>query len=159
MKIANLNTAASALYDTPPHGDFVRYVDKLMEMQAAGVVLHAHTTAPGMVQKAAAAAKPVAASDKPASQGVIHKADELLDRIRQLEARRHGALAAPAGPANNKRSVFEVDESKLNPAPKLSGWKVLWYLALTILGLVFPPLGVVMLIAAFKKGFSANAKN
>lgn len=157
MKNDNMNTAASALYDTPPHGDFVRYVDQLIARQSAGMVLHQHTVAPGLVQTPAASQP-----KKPAAAAVGHKADELLDRIRQLEARRKAGAADAGKPEGSPAGVnrpFTIDESKLSTPAAPNGLKLLGFAIMGVLGFIFPPLGIVMLIAVAKKWFNKHAKN
>ncbi len=168
MNIANLNTAASALYDTPPNGDFVRYVDQLLAHQTAGSAVHAAAhgllQAPGAAKASKSAAAAVGAP-QPVGQRMGNKADELLERIRQLEALRRGSgngasASTSAGPASgDKRMGFQLHDSKLATVSNPGGLKLLGYAVLVVLGLIFPPLGVVLLIGLAKKWFSAKAKN
>ena len=162
MKIKNMDTVASPLYDTPPHGDFVRYVNELLAVQAAGIVLHQHTVSPALVRKPQAAGGNTLSAGKSAPVGAVQQAEALVDRIRQLEARRKDG-AADAGQVRGAKTganrAFTLDESKLPKADKFSGWKVLMWGVMALLGVIFPPLGVLLLINAFKNGFTGKAKN
>ncbi len=162
MKNDNMNTAASALYDTPPHGDFVRYVDDLLAAQAGGVVLHQYTVAPGLVRKPQIAVAKTQPAGKPVASGAAQQAEALLDRIRQLEARRKAGAAdagKPEGSPAGANRPFTIDESKLSTPTAPNGLKLLGFAIMGVLGFIFPPLGIVMLIAVAKKWFNKHAKN
>ncbi|MGF6211884.1 hypothetical protein [Comamonas sp. 4034] len=163
--MAKHDFATDSIYQTPPGGDFVRYVERLLARQSLG---HAHQTASQMVMtststSAKASKRQAKASVSAASSAATHKtsasnaADALLERIRQLESRRQGGSAqadragdvfSPAAPAATGK---QADGQQTNIF-KLIGWVVM-----AVIGVAFPPLGLVMLVGVIKKAMD-NAK-
>ena len=163
--MALLNRSLGHSYDTPPGGDFARYVDQLLARQSTAAQVMVATSAAGAPQRPAAArptgAKPrSAASPASPAAAISTKADELLERIRQLEARRQAqtgsaqAGAAKAAPA----TVFAPASASAGAAEGPSGLKLLGYGVAAVLGIIFPPLGVVMLLGLMKKAFGDKTK-
>ena len=161
--MALLNRSLGHSYDTPPGGDFARYVDQLLARQSTAAQVMVATTAAGAPQRPAAArptgAKPrspgsPAAPASPAA-AISTKADELLERIRQLEAKRQAQTgSAKAAPA----TVFAPTSASAGKDDGPSGLKLLGFGIAAVLGIIFPPLGVVMLLGLMKKAFGNKDK-
>ena len=94
---------------------------------------------------------------------MVSKADELLERIRQLETRKSTApgKTAPASPMQAERTAGSIfaPASTTATATKTSGLQTLGWATAAVLGVIFPPLGAVMLLGLLKKAFSNKAKN
>ena len=165
--LALLDKSIGQRYDTPPGGDFVRYVERLLAQQSTlGQPMVPTGERPAAAQKPAGKA---AKQAKPASQathialqptqipapgtgasGAGSKAKELLERIRQLEQARKSGASAPAEQA----SVFAAPGKP--PAGAAAKWLVwLWPVA-AILSVVFPPVGLLMIAALVKRAMDRN---
>ena len=166
--MALLNRSLGHSYDTPPGGDFARYVDQLLARQSTAAQVMVATTAAGAPQRPAAArptgAKPrspgsPAAPASPAA-AISTKADELLERIRQLEARRQAQTgsAQPGAAKSAPATVFAPASASAGQDDGPSGLKLLGFGIAAVLGIIFPPLGVVMLLGLMKKAFGNKDK-
>ena len=176
--MAQFETSAQGHYDTPPSGDFVRYVDSLLAQQAQWMsvghsvqdvgskpvhsIRAGKTTAispPAVALPNAVVTKTAQPSDK------TNKVETMLERIRELEQRRHtqekglSTTTAPVAVAQRAKGTgFQLDESRLLQPEKSSGFSWVMVGLGSVLGMIFPPLGVLMLLNLWRKRFSSNAK-
>ena len=159
--------AANSIYQTPPGGDFVRYVEGMLARQSLG---HAHQAASQMataptapVHTSAKASQRQAKAVAPASSARVQKtsvqtaADTLLERIRQLEARRQGGSAQADKAADVFSSAAPVATGKLPAGQQMNFFKLIGWVVMALIGVAFPPLGLVMLVGVVKKAMD-NAK-
>ena len=138
-------------YDTPPAGDFVRYVEQLLAMQSAGQVAHALVQTGTLASQRAGQPSVVGTTDTASAAG---KAEALLMRLRDLEAARR---ASSSGRVVDQQMPHKPEARSVRPQGLTLG-SLLFKAVLRVLGVMFPPLGVLMLIGAFRKGWSGAKK-
>ncbi|WP_395027511.1 hypothetical protein [Comamonas odontotermitis] len=156
--------ATDSIYQTPPGGDFVRYVERLLARQSLG---HAHQTTSQMVVAPAstsakaprrqAKASVSAASSAAHKTSVSNAADALLERIRQLESRRQGGSAQADRAGDVFSPAAPAATGKLADGQQINIFKLIGWVVMAVIGVAFPPLGLVMLVGVIKKAMD-NAK-
>ncbi len=162
--MARHDFATDSIYQTPPGGDFVRYVEGLLARQSLG---HVHQTASQMgsasARIAAKASKGQAKTVSPVSSGRGQKAtaptaaDALLERIRQLEGKRQGSTARADKAEEIFSPVASTATGKQPAGQQASVFKLIGWVVMALIGVAFPPLGLVMLVGVIKKAMD-NAK-